>query len=146
EEIQEAAQAIELVALPVACTNEGKGAPLGMGIQRFWAQELAEAGVKAAAPVFTAMQEQNGRQAPALMIFREPWTDERALEGIARFANAQYGLATDMFAQEEKLTLTARLVAVKPGPALETVDTFVVETTAEALAGEIFAMGQKIAD
>lgn len=145
EEIQEAAQAIELVALPIACTNEGKGAPLGMGIQRFWAQELAEAGVKAAAPVFTALQEQNGRKAPALMIFREPWSDERALEGIARFANAQFGLATDMFAQEDKLTLTARLVAVKPGPALETVETFVAETTAEELAGEIFAMGQKIA-
>src|SRR5690606_13473393 len=75
EEIQEAAQAIELVALPIACTNEGKGAPLGMGIQRFWAQELAEVGVKAAAPVFTALQEQNGRKAPALMIFREPWSD-----------------------------------------------------------------------
>ncbi|MCY1057410.1 tetratricopeptide repeat protein [Nannocystis sp. SCPEA4] len=145
EEIQEAAQAIELVTLPVSCTNEGKGAPLGMGIQRFWAQELAEAGVKAAAPVFTAIQEQNGRRAPALMIFREPWTDERALEGINRFANAKFGLATDMFAQEEKVTLTARLVAVRPGPALETVDTFTAETTAEQLPGEVFVLTQKIA-
>ncbi|MDC0723068.1 tetratricopeptide repeat protein [Nannocystis bainbridge] len=145
EEIQEAAQAIELVTLPVSCTNEGKGAPLGMGIQRFWAQELAEAGVRAAAPVFTAIQEQEGRRAPALMIFREPWTDERALEGINRFANAKFGLATDMFAQEEKVTLTARLVAIRPGPALETVDTFVAETTAEQLPGEVFVLTQKIA-
>lgn len=30
----EAAQAIELVILPIACTNEGKGAPLAMGVQR----------------------------------------------------------------------------------------------------------------
>lgn len=145
EEIQEAAQAIELVTLPVSCTNEGKGAPLGMGVQRFWAQELAEAGVKAAAPVFTAIQEQNGRRSPALMIFREPWTDERALEGINRFANAKYGLATDMFAQEERVTLTARLVAVRPGPVLETVDTFTAETTAEQLPGEVFVLTQKIA-
>lgn len=145
EEIQEAAQAIELVTLPVSCTNEGKGAPLGMGIQRFWAQELAEAGVRAAAPVFTAIQEQNGRRAPALMIFREPWTDDRALEGINRFANAKFGLATDMFAQEDKVTLTARLVAIKPGPALETVDTFTAETTADQLPGEVFVLTQKIA-
>ncbi|MFY0531940.1 hypothetical protein [Nannocystis pusilla] len=145
EEIQEAAQAIELVTLPVSCTNEGKGAPLGMGIQRFWAQELAEAGVRAAAPVFTAIQEQNGRRAPALMIFREPWTDDRALEGINRFANAKFGLATDMFAQEDKVTLTARLIAVKPGPVLETVDTFTAETTADQLPGEVFVLTQKIA-
>lgn len=145
EEIQEAAQAIELVTLPISCTNEGKGAPLGMGIQRFWAQELAEAGVRAAAPVFTAIQEQNGRRAPALMIFREPWTDDRALEGIGRFANAKFGLATDMFAQEDKVTLTARLIAVRPGPVLETVDTFTAETTADQLPGEVFVLTQKIA-
>ena len=70
-ELQEAAQAIDFVCLPIACTNEGKGAPLAMGIQRWWAQELAEGGGKAAAPVFTALHEQAGRKIPALMIFRE---------------------------------------------------------------------------
>lgn len=143
-DIQQAAQSIELVTLPVSCTNEGKGAPLGMGIQRFWAQELAEAGVKAAAPVFTAIQEQKGRRVPALMIFREPWNDERALEGINRFASARYGLLTDMHAQEDKLRLTARLVEVQAG-ALSTVETYDVETTAEALPGELFTLGQKLA-
>jgi tetratricopeptide (TPR) repeat protein len=144
EEIQQAAQAIELVVLPVSCTNEGKGAPLGMGIQRFWAQELAEGGVRAAAPVFTAIQEQQGRKVPALMIFREPWNEERAKDGIGRFQNAQYGLMTDMFAQEDKVTLTSKLVAIR-GEALEELDTFHTETTAEQLPGEMFVAAQKIA-
>ena len=30
--------------LPIACTNEGRGAPLAMGVQRWWAQELATRG------------------------------------------------------------------------------------------------------
>lgn len=144
EEIQQAAQAIELVVLPVSCTNEGKGAPLGMGIQRFWAQELAEGGVKAAAPVFTAIQEQQGRRVPALMIFREPWNDERAKDGIGRFQNAQFGLMTDMFAQEDKVRLEARLVAVS-GEALEQLESWTTETTADQLPAEIFATAQKIA-
>lgn len=144
EEIQAAAQSIELVVLPVSCTNEGKGAPLGMGVQRFWAQELAEAGVKAAAPVFTAMQENQGRRVPALMIFREPWNDERALEGIGRFQNARHGLMTDMFAQEDKVKLTARLVA-HDGGVLTTVRSFEAETTAEQLPGELFRLTQEIA-
>ena len=72
EAIQEAAAAIELVVLPIACTNEGRGAPLAMGVQRWWAQELATRGGKAAAPVFTAMADQDGRKVPALMVFREP--------------------------------------------------------------------------
>lgn len=112
EEIQEAASTIDLVALPIACTNEGKGAPLAMGIQRWLAQELAGHEVKAAAPVFTALQEQKGRQIPALMVFREPWTDERALEGIARFPNAGLALVTDMHVEDERLAFKARLVAV----------------------------------
>lgn len=144
-DIQQAARSIELVTLPVSCTNEGKGAPLGMGIQRFWAQELAEAGVKAAAPVFTALQEQKGRRVPALMIFREPWNDERALEGIRRFDNARYGLMTDMFAQEDKLRISARLVELK-GDALVTVDTIEAETTAEGLPAELFTIAQKLAE
>lgn len=144
EEIQAAAQSIELVVLPVSCTNEGKGAPLGMGVQRFWAQELAEAGVKAAAPVFTAMQENQGRRVPALMIFREPWNDERALEGINRFQNARHGLMTDMHAQEDKVKLTARLVSADNG-ALTTVRTFEAETTAEQLPGELFRLAQELA-
>ena len=41
EVVAKAAADIKLVILPFACTNEGKGAPLAMGIQRWWAQELA---------------------------------------------------------------------------------------------------------
>ena len=110
EAVAEAAADIKLVILPFACTNEGKGAPLAMGVQRWWAQELATRDVKAAAPVFTAMAEQEGRNVPALMVFREPWTDERALEGIGRFPNAKFGLVTDIRVDEENIALTSRLV------------------------------------
>ncbi len=110
EAVAEAAADIKLVILPFACTNEGKGAPLAMGVQRWWAQELATRSVQAAAPVFTAMAEQEGRNVPALMVFREPWTDERALEGIGRFPNAKFGLITDCRIDEENIAVTARLV------------------------------------
>lgn len=110
EVVAKAAADIKLVILPFACTNEGKGAPLAMGIQRWWAQELATRDVQAAAPVFTAMAEQGGRNVPALMVFREPWTDERALEGIGRFPNAKWGLVTDIRVDEQNIALTARLV------------------------------------
>ena len=110
----QAAASIELVILPIACTNEGKGAPLAMGIQRWWAQELASRGAKAAAPVFTAMAEQDGRKVPALMVFREPWTDERAGEGIKRFPNAKRGLVTNMKVDDKQLSYEARLVELAP--------------------------------
>ncbi len=110
EAVAEAAADIKLVILPFACTNEGKGAPLAMGVQRWWAQELATRGVQAAAPVFTAMADQGGREVPALMVFREPWTDERALEGINRFPNAKFGLVTDIRVDEQNIALTSRLV------------------------------------
>ncbi|MCB9568421.1 MAG: tetratricopeptide repeat protein [Myxococcales bacterium] len=112
EEIQEAAKSIDLVVLPIACTNEGKGAPLAMGIQRWLAQELAQHGARAAAPVFTALHEQNGRQIPALMVFREPWTDERALEGIGRFPNAKLALIVDIRVDDENLSWEARFVDI----------------------------------
>lgn len=110
EAVAEAAADIKLVILPFACTNEGKGAPLAMGVQRWWAQELATRGVQAAAPVFTAMADQGGREVPALMVFREPWTDERALEGINRFPNAKFGLVTDIRVDEQNIAVTSRLV------------------------------------
>lgn len=112
-QVQEAAAAIEFVILPVACTHEGRGAPLAMGIQRWWAQELATRGAKAAAPVFTAMAEQQGRKIPALMVFKEPWTDERIKEGITRFPNAKLGLATDMRITETEVALTSRVVTLE---------------------------------
>lgn len=145
-ELQQAAQAIDFVALPIACTNEGKGAPLAMGIQRWWAQELAEAGGKAAAPVFTALHEQNGRKVPALMIFREPWTDARALEGIQRFANARHGLVTDMHVQEDQLKVNARLVEIGPGPALVTLDAWEFSGTPDELPGKLFDLQQSVAN
>lgn len=144
-ELQQAAQAIDFVALPIACTNEGKGAPLAMGIQRWWAQELAEAGGKAAAPVFTALHEQDGRKVPALMIFREPWTDARALEGIQRFANARHGLVTDMHVQEDQLQVSARLVEIGPGPALITLESWSFTGTPDELPGKLFDLEQGVA-
>jgi len=108
-EIQQAARTIDFVALPIACTNEGKGAPLAMGVQRWLAQELAQHGAKAAAPVFTAIHEQQGRQVPALMVFREPWTDERALEGMQRFPNAKTALIVDMHVEDEGLRFGAKM-------------------------------------
>lgn len=109
-ESAQAAQTIELVILPIACTNEGKGAPLAMGVQRWWAQELAARGAKAAAPVFTAMAEQEGRKVPALMVFREAWTDERALEGIKRFPAAKRGLIANMRVDNDSIAYEARVV------------------------------------
>lgn len=143
-ELQQAAQAIDFVTLPIACTNEGKGAPLAMGIQRWLAQELAEAGGKAAAPVFTALHEQDGRKVPALMIFREPWTDQRALEGIQRFANARHGLVTDMHVQEDQLKVSARLVRVE-GSELATVDSWDFTGTPEDLPARVHELQRGIA-
>ena len=117
EEVAAAAAAIELVVLPIACTNDGKGAPLCMGIQRWWAQELATRGAKAAAPVFTAMAQQGKRQVPALMVFREAWTDARALDGIARFPNAKRGLITNMRVDDDSVGCELRLVRIEPLPA-----------------------------
>ncbi|MBK6917232.1 MAG: tetratricopeptide repeat protein [Deltaproteobacteria bacterium] len=114
EALAAAAAAIELVVLPIACTNEGKGAPLSMGIQRWWAQELATRGAKAAAPVFTAMAQQGNRQVPALMVFREPWTDARALDGIGRFPNAKRGLITNMRVDDDSVGCELKLVRVEP--------------------------------
>jgi tetratricopeptide (TPR) repeat protein len=116
EAVAQAAAAIELVILPIACTNDGKGAPLCMGIQRFWAQELAGLGAKAAAPVFTAMAKQGNQQVPALMVFREPWTDARALDGIRRFPNAKRGLLTNMRVDEGSVGCELKLVKIDPLP------------------------------
>jgi tetratricopeptide (TPR) repeat protein len=127
EAVAAAAAAIELVVLPIACTNDGKGAPLCMGVQRWWAQELASRGAKAAAPVFTAMAQQGKRQVPALMVFREAWTDARALDGIARFPNAKRGLVTNMRVDDDSVGCELRLVRLEPiaegeaAPALEPV-------------------------
>jgi Tfp pilus assembly protein PilF len=110
--LQKAASEIELVVLPLSCTNEGKGAPLSMGVQRWLAQELARTGIKAAAPVFTAIAEQQGRKVPALLIYRDGWTDARALQGAARFANAKRVITADFNVSEEKLRLSLRLAEV----------------------------------
>ncbi|PRP97413.1 tetratricopeptide repeat protein [Enhygromyxa salina] len=110
--MQKAASEIELVVLPLSCVNEGKGAPLSMGVQRWLAQELARTGLKAAAPVFTAIAEQQGRKVPALLIYRDEWTDQRALQGAVRFPNARRLIAADFSVSEEKLSLTMRLADI----------------------------------
>lgn len=109
EALQKAASEIEIVVLPLACTNEGKGAPLSMGVQRWWAQELARTGLKAAAPVFTAIAEQQGRKVPALLIYRDAWTDERTLQGATRFPNAKRVVTADFHVSEQRLDMKVRL-------------------------------------
>ncbi len=161
----QAADAIEFVILPIACTNEGKGAPLAMGVQRWWAQELAARGAKAAAPVFTAMADQEGRKVPALMVFREPWTDQRAAEGIRRFPNAKRGLITNMKVEDKVLSYEARLVELKPSgetegepeakaegesegetdPGLTLLDTLTWEGSTEELPANMFEVLGKLA-
>ena len=141
----QAAQSIEFVILPIACTNEGKGAPLAMGVQRWWAQELASRGAKAAAPVFTAMAEQNGRKVPALMVFREPWTEERALEGIKRFPNAKRGLITNMKVADDVMSYEARLVELGEDDALVELDTLSWEGSTEQMPENLFEVLGKLA-
>jgi tetratricopeptide (TPR) repeat protein len=173
--LQKAAAEIELVVLPLSCTNEGKGAPLSMGVQRWLAQELARTGLKAAAPVFTAIAEQQGRKVPALLIYRDEWTDQRALQGATRFANAHRLLAADFHVSEEKLGLSMRLADIhldeegeapadaakseaeseseseedddeeKVAGRLETVATWSAETDAEGLGEKLFEGLQAIA-
>jgi tetratricopeptide (TPR) repeat protein len=144
EDASAAASAIELVILPVACINEGKGAPLAMGVQRWWAQELASRGAKAAAPVFTAMADQDGRKVPALMVFREPWTDERALEGIKRFANAKQGLVMDMKVAEEGISYSARLLDID-GDTLTKVEEFSFEGDIAGLSDKMLEVLRALA-
>ncbi|MCA9654065.1 MAG: tetratricopeptide repeat protein [Myxococcales bacterium] len=141
----QAAQTIEMVVLPIACTNEGKGAPLAMGVQRWWAQELAARGAKAAAPVFTALAEQEGRKVPALMVFREPWTDERALEGIKRFPNAKRGLIANMKVDEDSITYDARLVELGKDEGLTELDSLHWEGKTEELPANLFEVLGKLA-
>ncbi|RMG93593.1 MAG: hypothetical protein D6705_18280 [Deltaproteobacteria bacterium] len=143
--MKEAAAQVELVVLPVACINEGKGAPLGMGIQRWWAQELAARGGKAAAPVFTAMADQGERKVPALMVFREPWSDERAHEGITRFPNAKYGLAVDLHVESDRVEYKARLVEVRED-GIETLRTYPFDGKAEDLPAALFDTLSKLAE
>jgi tetratricopeptide (TPR) repeat protein len=172
--LQKAASEIELVVLPLSCTNEGKGAPLSMGVQRWLAQELARTGLKAAAPVFTAIAEQQGRKVPALLIYRDAWTDQRALQGATRFANARRVLIGDFHVAEDKLGLKLRLTDLhldpaaaepepepKPEPAeptaegeepeekipgrLDTVKEWTLETTADGLGNTLFEALQNLA-
>jgi tetratricopeptide (TPR) repeat protein len=144
-ESAQAAQSIELVILPIACINEGKGAPLAMGVQRWWAQELAARGAKAAAPVFTALAEQEGRKVPALMVFREPWTDERATEGIKRFPNAKRGLLGNMRVDDKAISYQARLVEVGEGDAIVELDAISWEGPTEELPAQMFEVLGKLA-
>ena len=141
----QAAEGIELVILPIACTNEGKGAPLAMGVQRWWAQELAARGAKAAAPVFTALAEQGGRKVPALMVFREPWTDERAVEGIKRFPNAKRGLVANMRVDDKSIGYEARLVEVGEGDTLLELDRVSWGGDTEGLPEQMFELLGKLA-
>jgi tetratricopeptide (TPR) repeat protein len=145
QQIVQAAAMVELVILPMACTNEGKGAPLGMGIQRYWAQESTKVGVRAAAPVFTAMAEQQGgRKVPALMVYRERWTDERVLEGMGNFPNAARAVATHLQVEGESMRLDAKLFEKDDGK-LRTVASWDSTTAAEGLPALILRIGQEIA-
>ncbi|TPV96484.1 MAG: tetratricopeptide repeat protein [Myxococcales bacterium FL481] len=143
-QLAEAAQAVDFVVLPLACTNEGKGAPLAMGLQRWWAQELTRQGGQAAAPVFTAMREQDNRQVPALMVYREPWKTEQIREGVARFPNAKRVLVADFHVSDDHLKLEARLADVEP-EAFSDLQTWTIETSAEELPAKLFEFVQEVA-
>lgn len=132
--LQKAAGEIDLVVLPFACVNEGKGAPLSMGVQRWLAQELARAGTKAAAPVFTAMADQQGRKVPALLIYRDAWTDARAIQGASRFSNAKRVVTAEFHVAEDKLKLDLRLAEVHLDEDAEASAEASAEATAEAPA------------
>lgn len=119
EALQKAASEIEIVVLPLACTNEGKGAPLSMGVQRWWAQELARTGLKAAAPVFTAIADQQGRKVPALLVYRDAWNDERALQGAMRFPNAKRVVTADFHVSEQRLDMKVRLGDIHLDPSVD---------------------------
>lgn len=145
-EMAQAAQSVEFVVLPVACTNEGKGAPLGMGIQRWWAQELAANGGKAAAPVFTALHEnEQGQKVPALMVFREPWNDERAVDGMKRFPNAKRGLTVDLNAGEESVQYSARFFELD-GDATKEIKAWSFEGSVEELPESLFNVLKELAE
>ncbi len=144
KQLEQAAAEIQLVILPLACVNEGKGAPLAMGVQRWLAQEITKAGGKAAAPVFTALTEQQGQKVPALMVYRDAWTDERALEGINKFMNAKRAVVSDFHVDDEKLKLEAKLVESKGEAELETMATWTAEAKPEALLDELFTILQEL--
>ncbi len=113
QQLQQAAQSVEFVVLPFACTNEGKGAPLGLGLQRWLAQEVSKRELRSAAPVFTALaKNQEGREVPALMIYRDAWNDERATEGINKFLNAKRALLPNLHVAEDVIRLSATVVDV----------------------------------
>src|SRR5690606_33552389 len=108
--------------------------------------------------------EQQGRKVPALMIYRDAWSDQRALQGATRFANARRVLLADFFVSEEQLKLDMRLADIhlddtppEPTPAaegeaaegedeedekiagrLETVASYSAETTADSLGEKLF--------
>lgn len=113
QQLQAAAQSVEFVILPFACTNEGKGAPLGLGLQRWIAQEVSKRELRSAAPVFTALaKNQEGRDVPALMIYRDTWNDERAAEGINKFLKAKRALLPNLHVDEDLIRLSATVVDV----------------------------------
>ena len=113
QQLAEAAKAVQFVVLPFACTNEGKGAPLGLGLQRWIAQELSVRDLRAAAPVFTAMaKNQEGKDVPALMVYREAWNDERSLEGINKFLNCARALLPNLHVADDLVKLSATIVDV----------------------------------
>jgi Flp pilus assembly protein TadD len=144
QELEQAAAQIELVILPLACINEGKGAPLAMGVQRWIAQEVSRAGGRAAAPVFTAITEQQGRKVPALMVYRDAWTDERALEGINKFLNAKRALLTELFVDESTVKLSARLVDVASPTRLDEVARWSAEAKPDDIVTELFKVVQEV--
>jgi tetratricopeptide (TPR) repeat protein len=140
----DAAREIDFVVLPLACVNEGRGAPLGMGVQRWWAQEITRAGARAAAPVFTAMADQGGRQVPALMVYRDAWTEEQIREGVARFENAKHALVTEFHVAETGLKLSTRLLGVS-ADGFEEGQSWSFEGSANELPEKLFGILKQIA-
>ncbi|MGB1699798.1 MAG: tetratricopeptide repeat protein, partial [Nannocystaceae bacterium] len=55
---------------------------------------------------------QEGRDVPALMIYRDAWNDERAVEGVNKFLNAKRALLPNLHVAEDLIRLSATVVDV----------------------------------
>lgn len=138
----QAARAIDCVILPPACTNDGAGVSLAMGIQQWLAQELASAGCNASAPVFAVPKANTDSKAHALKVFREPWTDPRAREYMQRHADARHGLVCDIHVVSKHLEVAARLLAIT-GDEFRTADKWAFSAS-EDLPAKLYDLKQSI--
>jgi tetratricopeptide (TPR) repeat protein len=78
------------------------------------------------------------------MIYRDAWTDERALEGINKFMNAKRAFVGDFHVEDSQIKLEGRLVDIKGEDAIETKETWTVEAKPDDLMDELFKLVQEL--